>query len=204
MPHVLREPDARSRSYRAGKRVFDVAVASILLLAVAPLFPVIALLIVLDSPGPVFFVQQRVGQHGRGFGMLKFRSMVPGEAGSAPRRAKPDGDDPRITRVGRWLRRTSLDELPQLINVIRGEMSLVGPRPEILELVLAHYQPWQYQRFTVPQGMTGWWQVTGRGRKYLLDHTEDDLYYIAHASFWLDLKILVRTIPAVLRRDGAF
>ncbi len=188
---------ASRRGYRVAKRALDVAVSAVLLVLCAPLFVVIAAAIALDSPGPVFFRQERVGQGGRVFRMWKFRSMVDGvDLLDAPLHKRTD--DPRVTRVGRFLRRTSLDELPQLINVLLGEMSLVGPRPEIVEIVLRHYEPWQYRRFLVPQGMTGW------GRKLLREHTADDLYYIARASFWFDLKILVMTVRAVLRRDGAF
>ncbi len=192
------------RSYQIAKRFLDIVGAATGLIILAPVFLIVALLILLDSSGPVFFIQERVGFRGRPFRMLKFRTMTTGE------RLPPDGgphkrrDDHRVTRVGKFLRATSLDEVPQLVNVLRGEMSLVGPRPEILSIVLGKYEPWQYQRFLVPQGMTGWWQVTGRGRKLLYEHTEDDLYYIQHASFWFDLKILLMTIRAVIRREGAF
>jgi lipopolysaccharide/colanic/teichoic acid biosynthesis glycosyltransferase len=135
--------------------------------------------------------------------MLKFRTMTDGAGVRLDGPHKIDGDE-RVTRFGSLLRALSLDELPQLINVIRGEMSLVGPRPELPEIVLAYYQPWQYQRFAVQQGLTGWWQVTGRGKRMMHEHTEDDIYYVTHASFWFDLKILLRTLPAVLRQEGAF
>jgi lipopolysaccharide/colanic/teichoic acid biosynthesis glycosyltransferase len=112
-------------------------------------------------------------------------------------------DDPRVTRIGRKLRRTSLDELPQLINVLRSEMSLVGPRPEMPYIAL-EYEPWQWQRFRVPPGITGWWQVNGRSDKPMHLHTEDDLYYIQNYSFWLDLRILLKTIIVVLHGHGAY
>jgi len=112
-------------------------------------------------------------------------------------------DDPRVTQVGRKLRRTSLDELPQLINVFRGEMSLVGPRPE-MPYVTAEYEPWQWQRFRVPPGITGWWQVNGRSDKPMHLHTEDDLYYIQNYSFWLDLRILLKTVLVVWQGHGAY
>jgi lipopolysaccharide/colanic/teichoic acid biosynthesis glycosyltransferase len=113
-------------------------------------------------------------------------------------------NDPRITRVGKFLRHTSIDELPQLINVLRGEMSLVGPRPELPWLV-AKYEPWQRKRLAVPQGMTGWWQVNGRIKDPMQHlYTEQDLYYIQHYSLWLDIQILWRTITVVLRGKGAY
>jgi len=112
-------------------------------------------------------------------------------------------DDPRVTRVGGILRRSSLDELPQLWNVLRGEMSLVGPRPELPWLV-AKYELWQRKRFAVPQGMTGWWQINGRSDRPMYHNTQDDLYYVQNYSLLLDLQILLRTIPKVLRGDGAY
>lgn len=197
---------------RVVKRAFDLVIASTMLLLIWPLMALIAVVIKLDSPGPAFFVQQRVGENARLFAMIKFRSMVvnaeqlapqliaPGENG-APQHKTPN--DPRVTRVGRVLRRTSLDELPQLINVLRGEMSLVGPRPELPWLV-ERYESWQRRRFAVPPGMTGWWQIHGRSDRAMHLHTEDDLYYIQNYSPLLDLQILWRTIGVVLRGRGAY
>jgi lipopolysaccharide/colanic/teichoic acid biosynthesis glycosyltransferase len=174
---------------------------------------VIAIAIKLDSPGPVIFGQTRVGENGKLFKMLKFRSMIKDadkmrhviesvdEKGRIVQdKRKPD---PRITRVGRFLRRTSLDELPQLFNVLKGEMSLVGPRPEMPHLV-DQYELWQRRRFSVPQGITGWWQVNGRSNKPMHQHTEDDLYYVQNYSLWLDILILLKTVLAVLQRKGAY
>jgi exopolysaccharide biosynthesis polyprenyl glycosylphosphotransferase len=199
---------------RLTKRLFDLAASSLLLILLAPAMVGIALLIKLDSPGPVLFRQRRVGEGGRLFWMVKFRSMVEGAEQAEVHLLQNTGDgrlsfaktphDVRITRVGRILRRASLDELPQLLNVLKGEMSLVGPRPELPWLVAA-YEPWQRKRFAVPQGMTGWWQVSGRmKRSDLRQRVEDDLYYISNYSLGLDLRILLKTIPAVIRGRGAY
>lgn len=202
------------RRQRFIKRLFDLAAAILLLLFLAPLMLVIAWLIKYDSPGPIFFRQQRVGEGGRLFWMVKFRSMVDGAeqeeirllqktAGGLPVFTKIPYDS-RITSLGRFLRRTSLDELPQLFNVLKGEMSLVGPRPELPGLVTL-YEPWQYQRLDVPQGMTGWWQVNGRmERADPQQRVEDDLFYIRNYSFWLDVRILAKTVQVVIRGEGAY
>ena len=190
---------------RIVKRLFDLIVASLLSIIGAPPMLLIALAIKRDSPGPAIFCQQRVGEQGKLFWMYKFRTMVDRADDQLP-----DGpvwlkraDDPRLTRVGRWLRQFSLDELPQLWNVLIGDMSLVGPRPELPWLV-DQYADWQRKRFNVPQGMTGWWQVTGRSEKPTLAKTRDDLYYIQNYSLLLDIVILWKTIGAVVKRTGAF
>jgi exopolysaccharide biosynthesis polyprenyl glycosylphosphotransferase len=207
----LRAP-ALSSYQRMIKRVFDLMLVIPSLPFVLPVMGIIALLILLDDGSPVFFRQQRVGENGRLFTVYKFRTMVRNaedlrhlveevdEHGNLIHK-KPD--DPRVTRIGRFLRRLSLDELPQLFNVLRGEMSLVGPRPELPYLV-EKYQPWQRKRFAVPQGITGWWQIHGRSDKPMHLHTEDDLYYIQNYSIWLDIRILIRTIWIVLRGKGAY
>jgi len=194
------------------KRLFDMVIGGLSLLAGAVPMGVIALLIRSDSPGPALFRQKRVGENLRPFDMFKFRTMVPEaealsqtvaaqqEDGSVVHKRK---DDPRVTRVGRFLRRYSLDELPQLFNVMKGDMSLVGPRPELPWLVDL-YQPWQRKRFAVPQGLTGWWQVNGRSDRPMHMNTEDDLYYVYNYSLWLDILILARTPWVVLLGKGAF
>ncbi len=194
------------------KRVFDLVVCLLSLVIALPIFLLIGLAILLEDGRPVFFRQKRAGENGREFEMLKFRTMIRGADKMAAqvevtdehgRKIYKRPNDPRVTRVGRFLRRFSLDELPQLINVIKGDMSLVGPRPELPELV-ENYQPWQRKRFAIPQGMTGWWQIHGRSDKPMYLHTEDDLYYIQHYSIWLDIFILISTFWAVIRGKGAY
>jgi lipopolysaccharide/colanic/teichoic acid biosynthesis glycosyltransferase len=194
------------------KRVFDIFFGLFALILSLPFMALSAVLIFLEDGRPIIFRQERVGKNGHLFEMLKFRTMVKGAEQLQSRVEKRDLDgnlihkmknDPRVTRVGRLLRRFSFDELPQLFNVLAGTMSLVGPRPEMPYLV-NNYEPWQRQRFVVPPGMTGWWQVTGRSNKPMHLHTEDDLYYIQHYSIWLDLEIIVRTIWVVLIGKGAY
>lgn len=193
------------------KRALDIVVASVALVVLLPLMLLIALAISLDSFGSPLFVQKRVGQYHRIFTMYKFRTMVRNADKMAQQVAvQQDGvlihkrrRDPRITRVGAFLRKTSLDELPQLVNVIKGDMSLVGPRPELPWLVV-NYAPWQYRRFMVPQGITGWWQVNGRSDRPMHLHTEDDLFYIRNYSLWLDIKILLMTVKVALTGKGAY
>ncbi len=199
--------------YRLVKRFMDVVMAVVLLIAFAPLMAIIALAIKIASPeGPIIFKQLRVGENGRLFYMYKFRTMVPDAEARLEQvmRRLPDGtvvykteDDPRVLPLGRFLRKYSLDELPQLLNVLKGDMSLVGPRPEIPQM-LPYYQAWQWRRFTVPPGITGWWQINGRADKPMHLHTEYDLYYISNYSPLLDLRILWRTIGVVLRGRGAY
>jgi lipopolysaccharide/colanic/teichoic acid biosynthesis glycosyltransferase len=193
------------------KRLFDLMMGSISLIVCAIPMALIALTIKRDSPGPVIFRQQRIGENRKMFWMLKFRTMTvdaDAQLNAAIQQAEEPflfkrPDDPRVTRVGRWLRQLSLDELPQLFNVLKGEMSLVGPRPE-LPWLADQYADWQLKRFNVPQGMTGWWQVNGRSEKPTLAKTRDDLYYIQNYSLLLYITILWKTISAVVRRKGAF
>ena len=207
----LREP-VLNPYQRLMKRMLDVLLGSIALVLAFPMMAIIVIAIKLDSPGPAFFKQRRVGEKGELFGMFKFRSMVVDaddllseivEKTTDGRIIHKKPNDPRITRVGRFIRATSLDELPQLFNVLKGEMSLVGPRPEMPWLV-QRYEPWQCKRFAVPQGITGWWQVNGRSEKMMHEHTEEDLYYIQNYSLLLDLQILWKTVGAVIKRSGAY
>jgi lipopolysaccharide/colanic/teichoic acid biosynthesis glycosyltransferase len=194
------------------KRAFDISCGLFALIFALPLMALSAMLILLEDGMPIMFRQIRVGENGRFFEMLKFRTMVRDADQLQSQVEKRDAqgnlihktkDDPRITRVGRLLRRLSLDELPQLFNILGGSMSLVGPRPEMPYLV-EKYQPWQRKRFAIPPGLTGWWQVSGRSDKPMHLHTEDDLYYIQNYSIWLDLQIIVRTIWVVLIGKGSY
>lgn len=203
-------PPFLPRSSRALKRIMDLVIATVTLLVVAPLLALLALAIRLDSPGPVLFRQERIGRGGRPFTLYKLRTMA---ADAEQRREKLlaqsrdpnwlllDGD-PRITRTGRWLRRLSLDELPQLWNVLRGEMSLVGPRPLIAaedELV----QSWARGRLDLTPGITGYWQVLGRTRIPFEEMVKLDYLYVMNWSLWTDLKLIIRTLPTMVNGRGA-
>ncbi|MCP4614556.1 MAG: exopolysaccharide biosynthesis polyprenyl glycosylphosphotransferase [Planctomycetes bacterium] len=207
----LRAP-ALNEYQRLVKRLFDLVIGGIFTLLALPIMGIVAIAIKRDSPGPVFFPQQRVGENGRLFKMYKFRSMIRGAEKLQEQINELDDkgnvifkqrDDPRVTRVGRLIRRSSLDELPQLLNVLKGDMSLVGPRPEMPWLV-EEYDLWQRKRFAVPQGITGWWQVNGRSDKPMHLHTKDDLYYVKNYSLLLDIRILWRTVGVVLKGRGAY
>ena len=201
---------ALTRSSTFVKRCFDLAGATLGLLAVAPLMIAIAIAIKLDSRGPVFFKQRRVGRHGHHFEVYKFRTMVPdAEAlkdSLRDRNEAKDGlfkiaADPRITRVGRLLRKSSLDELPQLFNVVRGEMSLVGPRPLVVDED-QHVRGWYRRRLELMPGITGPWQILGPARVPLREMGAMDYLYVANWSLWGDVKILLRTVSHVLARRG--
>jgi exopolysaccharide biosynthesis polyprenyl glycosylphosphotransferase len=207
----LRDP-ALSPYQRMVKRALDLVIGGALTLLFLPLMGIIAVAIKLDSRGPVLFKQLRVGENGRLFEMYKFRSMVKNaeELQDLVNMRDEDGNvihksenDPRVTRVGRFIRKWSLDELPQFFNVLRGDLSLVGPRPELPWLV-DKYEVWQRKRFAVPQGITGWWQVNGRSDNMMHLHTDEDLYYIQNYSLWLDLYILLKTPWVVLSGEGAY
>jgi lipopolysaccharide/colanic/teichoic acid biosynthesis glycosyltransferase len=192
------------------KRGIDVVVACLALLGLLPLLLLVALVIRLDSRGPAIFRQQRVGRGGRLFVLYKFRTMQDNAAGNVAWTLDDNGrlrhkhrQDPRVTRVGRWLRRTSMDELPQLINIVKGDMSLIGPRPELPEIV-ARYEPWQHDRHLVRPGLTGWWQVSGRSDLPMHENTELDLFYVRRLSFQLDWRIALKTVRVVFKGLGAF
>ncbi len=198
--------------YMATKRITDVLVAILLLILFLPIIPVVVLLIKLDSKGPVLFKQKRVGKNGKEFDFFKFRSMVHGAEriiGSLKPLSGVDGpvfklkEDPRITKVGSFLRRSSLDELPQLINVLKGDMSIVGPRPNLPSEV-CHYLPWQRKRLDVTPGITCFWQITGRSHIGFEEWMRLDLEYIRQRSLSTDLKIMLKTVPAIIARKGAY
>ncbi len=201
---------ARYERYRPLKRALDLILCLAIMPIVAPVLLLCALAVRLDSPGPILFRQQRTGQHGIRFGMLKFRTMVrDAEALKASLMhlnilPPPDFkiiDDPRITRVGRFLRKTSLDELPQILNVIRGEMSLVGPRPTSFSA--STYDLWHTERLEVVPGITGLWQVKERHAVTFDERLRLDVEYLQRMSIGLDLKILWWTAMAVFKRSGA-
>ena len=194
------------------KQLLDIFISSLLLIMLAPIFLIVAILIKLDSTGPVFFVQERVGLNKRRFRMYKFRTM----AGDAEKRQsdleslnEAEGpvfkikNDPRVTRLGRFLRKASIDELPQFLNVLKGDMSLVGPRPLPIRDYQGFDQDWVRRRFSVRPGITCLWQINGRSSVSFQEWMELDLHYIDHWSFWLDVKVIAKTIPAVLKGVGA-
>jgi lipopolysaccharide/colanic/teichoic acid biosynthesis glycosyltransferase len=199
-----------------GLRAIEVLVASLVLLLCAPVILVIAIIIKLDSPGPAFFVQRRLGRGALPFRFVKFRTFHADARERFPElytyryssdelndlRFKVD-NDPRVTRVGAWLRQSTLDELPNFWNVLTGEVALVGPRPEIPEM-LPYYQGDMMSKFSVRPGITGLAQISGRGRLRFYETVNHDLEYVRRRSLKLDLSILLRTIAMVIRRDGAF
>jgi len=206
------------------KRFVDVILSALGLLVISPFFLVLALLVKRSSPGPVFFVQERLGKDGRPFPFYKFRTMrhnsddaihrqfaamfINGDDDGCERVTGHDNvykikKDPRVTWIGSWLRRTSMDELPQLINILRGDMSLVGPRPPI-SYELENYQPWHMERLKVVPGLTGLWQVSGRSQVSFEEMVRLDVHYINNWSILLDIQILVQTVPVVLKGSGGY
>ncbi len=201
IPIMLLRNESMALLQIAFKRLFDLAIASILLLTTLPAWIIIIIAIKLDSDGPAIFRQARVGKRGKLFQIYKFRTM---KATTERYAYSPEAPgDSRVTRVGAFLRKTSLDELPQLLNVIRGEMSLVGPRPE-MPFIVDGYSDWQRQRLAVKPGITGLWQIMGRKDLPLHENLEYDFYYIKNQSLLLDLSILIKTIPVILGHKGAY
>ncbi|MCE5218876.1 sugar transferase [bacterium] len=201
MPVVALPPQRFLPWQRAFKRLLDSVCSVLLLILLAPLMLVLAWLVRRETGAAALFRQERIGYRGKAFTMFKFRTMSPSTPAYAE--APKAADDQRITPLGQWLRRTSLDELPQLFNVLRGEMSLVGPRPE-MAFIVAQYEPWQRRRLDAKPGITGLWQILGRKDLPLRDNLEYDFYYLRNWSIWLDLTILLRTIPVVIHGRGAY
>jgi exopolysaccharide biosynthesis polyprenyl glycosylphosphotransferase len=211
-PHIAAYPDDRDQVPMIFKRVLDVMASLLLLCFLAPLFVAVAVVIKLTSRGPVFFAQERIGLNKRRFLTYKFRTMIPNaekmmseiehlnEVSGPVFKIK---NDPRLTPVGKFLRRASIDELPQLLNVLKGDMSLVGPRPMAIRDYEGFNEDWQRRRFSVRPGITCLWQVNGRSEVPFHRWMELDMQYIEKWSFWLDLKILLQTIPAVVRGTGS-
>jgi len=213
VPFVTIQSGPSNEWHLITKRLIDIFGSSVLLLGMAPILVIVALLIKLDSPGPVLFTQTRVGLNRRRFRLFKFRTMAESaeamqhelerlnEAGGPVFKIR---NDPRVTRIGRFLRRLSIDELPQLFNVLKGEMSLVGPRPLPLRDVERINIQWHKRRFSMKPGVTCLWQVNGRSDVSFDDWVVMDLEYIDKWSLSLDIRILLRTVPTVLRGSGAY
>jgi lipopolysaccharide/colanic/teichoic acid biosynthesis glycosyltransferase len=199
-------------AYIAGKRLFDLSVGLLAFVFVIPIVPLIALMIKLDSPGPVFYRQDRIGRGGRPFRFYKFRSMyreADRRRTELESRNEQEGPvfkikaDPRITPVGQFLRRSSVDEIPQILNVLRGDMSIVGPRPP-LPVEVARYQPWHRRRLDVKPGITCLWQIAGRSQIGFDEWMRLDMEYLRTRSLRTDLAIVLKTQPAVMARRGAY
>lgn len=201
--------------YHACKRVFDFVMALLALIVLSLVFLILAIVIKCQDGGPVFYRQMRIGKNGKKIGIYKFRSMkvgadkledvlTPEQLELYQKEFKLD-DDPRVTRVGNFLRKTSLDELPQLINILGGSLSIVGPRPIIEEEIKVYSEEDQPKFLSVKPGLTGYWQAYARNNATYAsgERQKMELYYVDNASFWLDLKIIFRTVIAVIRRDGA-
>ncbi len=202
----------RTTFYSVAKRIMDIVLSITLVILTAPIMLIAAIAIKLTSPGRIIFRQKRAGRYGKIFTMLKFRTMVDNVDNEDDILNHPDGqngpvfklkDDPRITKIGKILRRTSIDELPQLINVLKGDMSIIGPRPLPLNQVRFDTLA-ERARLSVKPGITGLWQVSGRADLPYEEWIQLDLYYVAHRSLRLDLWILLKTIPAVLSGRGAY
>jgi lipopolysaccharide/colanic/teichoic acid biosynthesis glycosyltransferase len=215
-PKVLEMPIAEANGggfyLNYVKRAIDIVGAVVGLILFAPIILLFAVLIKLDSKGPVFYKADRLGKGAKPFTFYKLRSMYTGAHESRDNLMHLNQvkgpvfklfDDPRITRIGRFMRKCSIDEMPQMYNVLKGDMSLVGPRPPIPEEV-EKYEPWQLRRLSLKPGITCLWQISGRSRLGFDEWMRLDIEYINNQSFWMDMKILLRTIPAVLLREGAY
>ena len=198
--------------YRIVKRILSILCSVISIIVLSPLFIIISLAVKISSKGSVFFIHERIGFQGKKFKLIKFRTMVDNAedmiASFNPEQKKEWEenfklkDDPRITKIGKFLRKTSLDELPQLINILKGDMSFVGPRP-IVEDELSWYGDNKEKLLSVKPGLTGWWAVNGRSDVPYPERCDLELYYVDHFSFGLDLKIIIKTVVAIIKKDGA-
>ena len=198
--------------YRIVKRILSILCSVISIIVLSPLFIIISLVVKISSKGSVFFIHERIGFQGKKFKLIKFRTMVDNAedmiASFNPEQKKEWEenfklkDDPRITKIGKFLRKTSLDELPQLINILKGDMSFVGPRP-IVEDELSWYGDNKEKLLSVKPGLTGWWAVNGRSDVPYPERCDLELYYVDHFSFGLDLKIIIKTFGAIIKKDGA-
>ena len=198
--------------YRIVKRILSILCSVISIIVLSPLFIIISLIVKISSKGSVFFIHERIGFQGKKFKLIKFRTMVDNAedmiAAFTPEQKKEWEenfklkDDPRITKIGKFLRKTSLDELPQLINILKGDMSFVGPRP-IVEDELSWYGDNKEKLLSVKPGLTGWWAVNGRSDVPYPERCDLELYYVDHFSFGLDLKIIIKTFGAIIKKDGA-
>ena len=198
--------------YRGIKRILNLLCSFVGVIVLSPFFLIISLLIKVTSKGPVFFVHERVGLNGKKFKLIKFRTMVNNAeemiASFSPEQKKEWEenyklkDDPRITKIGKFLRRTSLDELPQLINILKGDMSIVGPRP-VVDEELNWYGDKKDKLLSVKPGLTGWWAENGRSNVPYPERCDLELYYVDHISFALDVKIILKTLGAIIKKDGA-
>ncbi len=183
------------------KRIFDIIISIVTLIILFPFLVIVAILIKITSPGPIFFIQERIGKDGKPFNLIKFRTMVK-DAEKLTKGMHIDGRNPYITKVGRFLRKWSIDEIPELINVLKGEMSIVGPRPT-LRYQVEKYDNFQRQRLLVKPGLTGWAQINGRNAIPWSKRIELDVWYVNHWSLWLDLIIMLKTIRVLFRGDEA-
>ena len=192
---------AQKPIYEAIKRAIDIVFSIISLFLFAPFWVLIVVIIHLDSPGKAFFAHTRIGKNGKPFTLYKFRTMYQGVKDQELAPESPG--DKRITSIGKFLRRTSLDEIPQLLNILKGQMSLVGPRPE-MGFIVEHYSAHELKRLLVKPGLTGLWQIKGRKDLPLHQNLEFDFYYIQHRSLWLDLVIIIKTVVVVISGKGAY
>ena len=198
--------------YRGIKRIMNLLCSFVGVIVLSPFFLIISIFIKVTSKGPVFFVHERVGLNGKKFKLIKFRTMVNNAeemiASFSPEQKKEWEenyklkDDPRITKIGKFLRRTSLDELPQLINILKGDMSIVGPRP-VVDEELNWYGDKKDKLLSVKPGLTGWWAVNGRSNVPYPERCDLELYYVDHISFALDARIILKTLGAIIKQDGA-